>query len=124
MLAVLALLVATVATAGREDVEPPEVHARLMVLRADLEMIRFEMGKPPPESRRTVISNVAPREVYFQASTLFRKSNRLSFEHTREIADTPLPPEDPIRRQLTDVDLDRTTPLEALQLLSDLRAQL
>ncbi len=92
----LALLLASSAIADREDVAPPDVHARLMVLRAELEKIRFEMGKPLPEPRLAAVSNVAPREVYFQVSTLFRKSNRLSFEHTREVADPPLPPRDPI----------------------------
>ena len=35
------------------------------------------------------IADVAPREVCFQAETLFKKANRLSFEHTREVAEAP-----------------------------------
>ncbi len=84
-------------TNASASVAPPDVYARLMVLHADLEKIRIEMGKPPPEPHRVAISSVAPREVYFQASTLLRKSNRLSFEHTREVADPPPPPGDTIR---------------------------
>jgi len=83
--------------AASAEVGTPEVYARLMVLHADLEMIRIEMGTPPPEAHRVEISNVAPREVYFQAATLLRKSNRLSFEHTREVADPPPPPGDSIQ---------------------------
>jgi hypothetical protein len=66
-------------------------------LHADLEKVRIEMGKAPPQAYGAGISNVAPREVYFQASTLLRKSNRLSFEHTREVADPPPPPGDSIQ---------------------------
>jgi hypothetical protein len=55
------------------------------------------MGKAPPQAYGAGISNVAPREVYFQASTLLRKSNRLSFEHTREVADPAPPPGDTIQ---------------------------
>ncbi len=73
--------------ANRGVVTPPEVYARLMFLQSELDHIRFEMGKPKPIKGGIEVTQVAPREVYFQAVTLFKKSNRLSFEHTREIAE-------------------------------------
>jgi hypothetical protein len=98
VLTVLLMLAASTATgADPAGVTAPDIYARLIVLHADLEKIRFEMGKPPPEPYRIAIANVAPHEVYFQASTLFRKSNRLSFENTREIADPPPSPGNTIR---------------------------
>jgi hypothetical protein len=104
----------TNASAG---VAPPDVYTRLMVLHADLEKIRIEMGMPPPEPYRLEISGVAPREVYFQASTLLRKSNRLSFEHTRDIATPPPPPDDTIRPAdvltLVESAIDRITQVKA-----------
>jgi hypothetical protein len=47
------------------------------------------MGKPEPVERQIEISGVEPREVYFQAETLFKKADRLSYEHTRETAEAP-----------------------------------
>lgn len=91
------VLFASIATAREPaDVGPPEVYARLTVLRADLEKVRFEMGKPQPAPHVVEISNVSPREVYFQAETLFKKANRLGFEHTREVVDSIPPPNDSI----------------------------
>ena len=68
-------------------VEPSDVHARLIFLQSELDQIRSEMGKSEPTPMELDIADVAPREVYFQAETLFKKANRLSFEHTREIAE-------------------------------------
>ncbi len=82
------LLLATASPAGSApQIAPPDVHARVMLLQQELELIRYEMGKPRRLEGGARITGVAPREVYFQALTLFRKANRLSFEHTREIVD-------------------------------------
>ncbi len=92
------LLLATASLAGSApQIAPPNVHARLMLLHQELELIRYEMGKPRPLEWRARIAGVAPREVYFQALTLFRKANRLSFEHTREIVDELPPPDGEIK---------------------------
>ncbi len=73
-----------------QEAAPPDVYARVMLLRGHVEQIRVEMGKPAVAESPIEISGAAPREVYFQAQTLFEKANRLSFEHTRQIGD-PLP---------------------------------
>ena len=69
------------------SVAPPDVHALVMLLQQEIELVRYEMGKPRRLERGARITGVAPREVYFQALTLFRKANRLSFEHTGETVD-------------------------------------
>ena len=82
------LQLATASRAGSApQIAPPDVHARVMLLQRELELVRYEMGRPKRLEGGGRIAGVAPREVYFQALTLFRKANRLSFEHTREIVD-------------------------------------
>lgn len=90
-------LMARPAIAGdqRQTVGPPEVYAQVGVIRAELEAIRFVMGRPKNTQQEIAVRGAEPREVYFQALTLFRKSDRLCFEHTRErIAEpgTPIHP--------------------------------
>jgi hypothetical protein len=71
------------------------------------------MGKPRAIARGVDVANVAPREVLFQMQTLFKKANRLSFEHTREISEEPAPPTGPITPadvlRVTDAALERIT---------------
>ena len=115
------LLLTTAYPAGSDPpIAPPDVHAMLMLLHQELELVRYEMGKPRRLEGMARIAGVAPREVYFQALTLFRKANRLSFEHTREVvheaaaassllADTP----DTVGKSLKNVDTNaETIPLE------------
>ena len=78
-------------TVGKE-IAPPDVFARVALLREKLEAISFEMGRPRNKQPEIDVSNVSPREVFFQALTLFRKTDRLCFEQTREHA---LEPETP-----------------------------
>ncbi len=75
------------------EVVPAHVFQHVAKARSEVDLIRQEMGKrkleTPPPFR---VEKAAPREVYFQAITLFRKSGRLAFEHTRERADElPMP---------------------------------
>ena len=90
---VLFLLVA-LATLGWAQEEAPDIgpghtYARLMLLAAELELIRAETGKQSPGPTGIDIGGVAPREVYFQAVALFQKANRLSFEYARDTAEQP-----------------------------------
>lgn len=59
------------------------------MLRAELELIRVEMGRPSEARPAISVDNVSPREVLFQARALFRKTDRLCFEQTRERAEVP-----------------------------------
>ena len=75
--------------ADAPDVTPADVYARMSRVHGGIELIRFVMGKQKIDGAVFTVTGVAPREVYFQAITMFRKANRLSFEQTREVASTP-----------------------------------
>jgi hypothetical protein len=83
--------------ADRQDIEPPDVYVDTLLVRDELELIRLEMGKPKDTRREIGVANAEPREVFFQALTLFHKANRLSFELTRERAELPEKPIGAIR---------------------------
>ncbi|CAK9015242.1 Uncharacterized protein SCF082_LOCUS12669, partial [Durusdinium trenchii] len=72
-------------------IEPPDVFRRVSVVHGELERIRFVMGRPENRQAPLRVRGAAPREVYFQALTLFRKSNRLCFEQTRDQGQAPAP---------------------------------
>ena len=67
-----------------------DVLSRVQLLRDTLELIRFEMGKPKASQSDSLATNVYPHEAYFQALTLFLKSDRLALELT---GSTRIPPE-------------------------------
>ena len=81
----------------RQDIAPPEVYVDTLLVRDELELIRLEMGKPQDTRREIGVANAEPREVFFQALTLFHKANRLSFELTRERVELPEKPIGAIR---------------------------
>ena len=76
----------------KEKILPADVLARAQLLRNELELIRFEMGKPKNHQPEIPVTKAAPREVFFQGITLFRKTNRLSFELTRTRGKEPITP--------------------------------
>lgn len=76
-----------------DGIAPPDVFARVTLVRAELETIRYVMGRPKNPQSEIPVSEASPREVYFQALTLFRKADQLCFEHTRERAEEPPPPD-------------------------------
>jgi len=78
--------------ADAPKITPADVYARMSRVRSSIELIRFVMGKQKIDGAVFTVTGAAPREVYFQAITMFRKANRLSFEQTREVASTPEPP--------------------------------
>ena len=73
----------------KTEITPPHVFQRVALVREEIELIRLEMGKPQVDPPPIQVEKAVPREVYFQALTLFRKADRLAFEHTREQADEP-----------------------------------
>ncbi|MFQ5927298.1 MAG: hypothetical protein ACE5MH_07680 [Terriglobia bacterium] len=79
-----------------EEILPADVLARVELLRDELELIRFEMGRPKDERSEIGVTHVIPRQVVFQAMTLFRKANQLHFELTGDVA-TELPIQLPMR---------------------------
>ncbi len=80
-----------------QSIEPPDVFVLTLLVRNELELIRLEMGKPACHQSALKVKNAAPREVLFQALTLFRKTDRLCFEQLREHVEMPKVPRGKIR---------------------------
>ena len=101
---ILAWVVGSSSVCGQEttapaSLQPADVFVRVAVVRAELELIRLEMGKPRDGSEYLQVSNAVPREVFYQALALFGKSNRLCFEHTRTEATKPAMPTGQVQPQ-------------------------
>ena len=72
---------------GAAEIEPPDVYQSTMVIRGELERIREALDKPSDSRAEIDVRNALPREVFFQAMTLWVKADRLCKE-TRH-ADMP-----------------------------------
>jgi len=72
------------------DVTPTEVYRKVELVAAEIDLIRQEMGFGYDRKVPFQVSDAQPREVYFQAFTLFEKSNRLLFEQLRERDKVPV----------------------------------
>lgn len=79
------------------DIAPPDVFAHVALVRGEIELIRREMGKPEIRRLEIVVKHAAPREVFFQALTLYRKADQLCLELTGQQATVPTIPTEPIR---------------------------
>ncbi len=79
-------------SASREEITPPDVYVQTLLVRDELERIRLEMGKPQDTRRELRVTEAESREVFFQALSLFRNANQLSFDLTRERAELPEKP--------------------------------
>jgi hypothetical protein len=73
-------------------IAPRDVFAHVELLQSEVEALRNYMGKPRNQQQDLLVSKAAPREVYFQALTLFDKADRLCFEQTRQRARPPRAP--------------------------------
>lgn len=84
----LALLLMHISQAESQvtEIEPADVYVHVMRVGEEIALIRDKLGEPFSEAPQFMVSNAAPREVYFQAQTLFEKANRLCFELTRQPA--------------------------------------
>ena len=76
-------------TISLTGIHPADVLARTELLRDELEVIRFEMGKPKDSWEGGFANNASPHEVYFQAMNLFLKANRLSLELVGSMGSQP-----------------------------------
>jgi hypothetical protein len=75
-------------TASIESIEPPDCYRRAVQLAADVEEVRREMGRPAEARPPVTVRGASPRECWFQALALFRKTDRLC----QEIAGDPVAP--------------------------------
>ena len=79
LLPLLCLAVALVAANARAaEIDAGELFKAVTELRAEIEQIRVVMGEPLPPSREYRIHDAVPRHVFYQAQTLFRKSNQFA----------------------------------------------
>ncbi|MZH03333.1 MAG: hypothetical protein F3745_08065 [Nitrospinae bacterium] len=72
-----------------EQIKPAHVYVQAQRILNEVELIRLELGKAKPSQLGIQITNAQPREVYFQALTLYQKSDRLCFDHTGDIGSIP-----------------------------------
>lgn len=101
----LIILVLIANSAAQEDngastdtaITPSHAYQQATIVRQEIDLIRAEMGKPKVAAPPIRVEKAAPREVYFQALTLFRKADRMAFEHTRERSEEPALPTGEIR---------------------------
>ena len=71
-------------TSPDRQVAAPDLFVQIALIQAEIELLRFEMGKPNAKSLNIKVTNAATRGVFFQALTLLEKSERLAYEQTRE----------------------------------------
>jgi len=89
-----AALAAGTTKAQSHVITPPHVFLHISKVQAELELLRHHMGKPKFDQEQLVfnVHDAAPREVFYQALTLFKKAEQLSFEHLRVLTATPNTP--------------------------------
>lgn len=75
------------------EITPPDVFVHVQLFRAELELVRVEMGRAKSALPAITVLNAAPREVFFQALTLSRKADQLAFEQLRQRSEAPVSPE-------------------------------
>jgi hypothetical protein len=68
----------------RSDIQPPDCYQRIKHIEAEVELIRQEMGRGRDRRPAPLVRGAAPREVYFEALSFFRKADRLCFELTQD----------------------------------------
>ena len=88
-----ALFLCMSSLADAQSVDNPDVYALASQVADEIEFIREVMGRPFDDSPRLPATGVSQFEVYFQAQTLFRKSNQLAQEYagTARIPAPPVP---------------------------------
>ena len=71
-----------------EQILPADVLARTHLIQDEIALIRAHMGRSDVAVLDVHIAGATPREVFFQALSLYQKVTRLQFEHLREISPT------------------------------------
>ena len=101
------------ANARAAEIDANELFRSVTELRSEIEQIRQVTGEPLPPTREYRIHDAVPRHVFYQAQTLFRKSNQFAQQMAGVSRQSPRQaPED----EITDDDV--------LALLNDVGAQL
>ena len=95
-IALVTLVWSLSATAAQAAVSIAELDRNVRGALSEIEQIRLVLGIQPPPEREFVIRDAEPRQVFYQAQTLFRKCNTLAQELAgiSRQAPTPAPAED------------------------------
>ena len=80
-----------------ETIVAADVLARVELLSAELELLRLHLDREASPKLDLIVSGVDPRQVLFQARSLWSRSDQLSFEQTRRRALEPEAPTGEIR---------------------------
>ena len=67
-------------TSSASEIQPPDVYQNTLIVRGERERIRLAMQKPHDPRLEIAVRNAQPREVFFQAVTLWIKADRLCKE--------------------------------------------
>lgn len=95
-IALVALIAPLSVTAAQSAVSIADLHTNVRGALGEIEQIRLVLGIQPPPEREFVIRDAEPRQVFYQAQTLFRKCNTLAQELAgiSRQAPTPAPADD------------------------------
>lgn len=74
---------------GNKNVTMNEVFVQTETIRLEIELLRKEMGYTPEPEQKLPILGIRLQEVWFQASTLYRRADHLAFELTRNHYEAP-----------------------------------
>jgi len=75
------------------EIQPADCYVRASHLAKEVELIRREMGRPTETRPAVAVTGASPRECWFQALAVFRKSDRLCAEIAGDpVASVPYAP--------------------------------
>ncbi len=63
-----------------QEIQPADCYVRASYLAKEIELVRREMGRPQETRSAVTVTGASPRECWFQALAVFRKSDRLCNE--------------------------------------------
>ncbi len=66
-----------------------DVYFKIRLMNEEIELIRREMGRPRESGQELPIMGATLQEVWFQAQTMYKKTDQLGFEITRNRVDSP-----------------------------------
>ena len=88
-LLILLLVLTGEPVASEPAVHSADVYVQVKELGGAVETLRHHMGVPQANRLNLYVRDAQPHDVFFQAMTLFRKSDRLLFQMTRHKAQVP-----------------------------------
>ena len=89
---ILYLAIAFTAVHARAaQIDAAQLFKSVSELRSEIEQIRVVMGEPLPPTREFRIYDAVPRHVFYQAQTLFRKSNQFAQQMAGVSRQSPRP---------------------------------